>query len=56
MPQEALADMLATTRQRLNRALKAMEADGILRLAYRRIVVLDIEALRRSADATLLPG
>lgn len=56
VPQEALADMLATTRQRLNRELKAMEAEGILRLAYRRIVVLDTEALKRRAIATLLPG
>ena len=56
VPQESLADMLATTRQRLNRELKAMEAEGILRLAYRRILVLDAEALRRRAVATLLPG
>lgn len=54
--QEELADMLAATRQRLNRELKALERDGMISLSYREIRVLDREALRRQAVATLLPS
>ncbi|RPH40593.1 MAG: Crp/Fnr family transcriptional regulator [Burkholderiales bacterium] len=46
LSQESLAEMLGVPRQRLNAALKAMERDGIVRMGYSRIVVLDEAALR----------
>jgi CRP-like cAMP-binding protein len=54
--QEELAAMLAATRQRLNRELKALESEGIISLAYKRIRVLDRDALRLQAVETLLPS
>jgi CRP-like cAMP-binding protein len=49
--QETLATMLATSRQTVNQALKAMEAKGWVRLAYGRVEVLDLKGLRRSLRA-----
>jgi CRP-like cAMP-binding protein len=47
--QETLATMLASSRQTVNQALKAMEAKGWVRLAYGRVEIVDLKALRRSA-------
>lgn len=54
--QEELAAMLAATRQRLNRELKALESEGIISLSYKRIRVLNRDALRLQAVETLLPS
>lgn len=48
--QEGLAGMLAVPRQRINGELKALERDGVLRMAYRSIVLLDEAALRARAQ------
>jgi CRP/FNR family cyclic AMP-dependent transcriptional regulator len=48
--QEGLAGMLGVPRQRVNAALQAFERDRVLRLAYRRIVVLDAPTLRARAQ------
>lgn len=48
--QEGLAGMLAVPRQRINGELKALERDGVLRMAYRSIVLLDESALRARAQ------
>ncbi len=42
--------MLGVPRQRVNAALQAFERDRVLRLAYRRIVVLDAPTLRARAQ------
>jgi len=48
--QEGLAAMLGVPRQRINTELKALERDGVLRMAYRRIALLDEQALRERAE------
>jgi len=49
LAQEQLALMLAVSRQTTNQILKELEAQGILRLSYGEIEVLDLERLRRMA-------
>lgn len=48
--QEDLAYMLGVSRQSVNRQLKLWQDEGVLRLSYRSVVLLDREALRRRAD------
>lgn len=50
LSQEALACMLGVPRQRVNRVLKSLERDGVLRVAYRCIVVVDAAALKARAE------
>ncbi|MES3107601.1 Crp/Fnr family transcriptional regulator [Sphingomonas aurantiaca] len=45
--QEDIAAMIGVSRQTLNKALKAMEREGVIALAYARIRVVDAEGLRR---------
>ena len=45
--QEDIAAMIGVSRQTLNKALKRMEASGVIALEYARITVVDAEALRR---------
>lgn len=45
LPQEALAMMLGVTRQTLSPQLNALAGDGVIRLGYRRVDILDAEAL-----------
>jgi CRP/FNR family cyclic AMP-dependent transcriptional regulator len=49
LAQEQLALMLAVSRQTTNQILKELEAQGIVRLSYGEIEVLDLERLRRVA-------
>lgn len=49
LAQEQLALMLAVSRQTTNQILKELEAQGILRLSYGEIEVLDLQRLRRAA-------
>lgn len=48
--QEDLASMIGVTRQRLNVELKRMEREGLLRLSYSRIVLLDDRRLATQAQ------
>jgi Mn-dependent DtxR family transcriptional regulator len=41
--------MLSTSRQTVNQLLKALEADGLVRLKYGRVEILDLKGLRRAA-------
>lgn len=41
--------MLGASRQSVNKQLKEWESEGILRVAYGRITLLDLDALRRLA-------
>jgi CRP-like cAMP-binding protein len=47
--QDQLAAMLGTSRQTLNAALKECESQGVLRLSYGQIEIIDVDALRRLA-------
>ncbi|SDD71915.1 cAMP-binding domain of CRP or a regulatory subunit of cAMP-dependent protein kinases [Cupriavidus sp. YR651] len=49
LSQEDLGHMLGVSRQSINRQLKAWEAQGILRLDYGSVTLLDQDALRRLA-------
>lgn len=50
LSQEQLAHMLGTSRQSINMALRSLENAGVIVQRYRCIEVLDIEALRLSAN------
>ncbi|MES2717254.1 MAG: Crp/Fnr family transcriptional regulator [Pseudomonadota bacterium] len=47
--QQELANLAAVSRQRCNQSLVAMQRAGLLQLAYGAIVVVDPQALQRSA-------
>ena len=49
--QEQLSLMLAISRQTTNQILKDLEAQGIVRLSYGGIEILDRERLRQAAHA-----
>ncbi len=52
--QETLARMLSCSRQTVNQVLRQLETDGLVRIAYGGIEVLDLDGLRRVArDSTL---
>jgi CRP/FNR family transcriptional regulator, cyclic AMP receptor protein len=50
LAQEQLAQMLALSRQTTNQILKELEAQGILRLTYGGIELLDLPRLRQAAQ------
>jgi CRP/FNR family transcriptional regulator, cyclic AMP receptor protein len=47
--QEQLAMMLSTSRQTANQLLKELESQGLIRLSYGTIEILDLDGLRRAA-------
>lgn len=47
--QETLATMVASSRQTVNQVLRRLEADGLVRLAYAGVEVLDLHGLRAAA-------
>jgi CRP-like cAMP-binding protein len=49
LPQATLAQLLGATRPAVNRILKTLETDGLIRLGYREIEVADPRALERIA-------
>lgn len=51
LSQDEFAALLAVTRQALNRELKALEAEGAIRIAYSQITVLDRAQLEVCAEA-----
>lgn len=59
LPQEHLASMLGVSRQTINKALRRLERDGLLRLGYAEIEILQLEHLvvRAGAfDPVVYPG
>ena len=52
--QEELATLVGASRQAVNASLREFEREGVVRREGRRRVLLDVEALRRTADA--VPG
>lgn len=51
LPQSTLAELLGARRPSVNRVLKELELEGAVRLAYRRVEVVDPSALARIAGA-----
>ncbi|MGG2399494.1 Crp/Fnr family transcriptional regulator [Pseudomonas sp. SH1-B] len=51
LAQEQLALMLSLSRQTTNQILKELEAQGVVRLTYGEIEILDIERLRHAVDS-----
>jgi CRP-like cAMP-binding protein len=49
LPQATLAHLLGASRSSVNRILKEFENQGLLRVEYRRVEVLDVERLRAAA-------
>jgi len=49
--QQQLAAMLSTSRQTVNHLLKDLEEQGVVRLSYRHIEILDLDRLRRAATS-----
>jgi CRP-like cAMP-binding protein len=49
LPQEDLASLLGATRQRINQILRDWQIDGIVKVEYRHIVVMRMDALKRLA-------
>src|SRR5918996_300388 len=47
LPQSTLAELLGATRPSVNQVLKRLQAEGLIRLAYRRVEVLDPDGLSR---------
>jgi len=47
LPQSILAELLGASRSSVNRVLKDLEAQGMVRVRYRRIEVLNTGAIRR---------
>ena len=59
LPQEHLASMLGVSRQTINKALRRLERDGLLRLGYAEIEILQLEHLVVRAgtfDPVVYPG
>ena len=50
LAQEQLALMLAISRQTTNQILKELQAQGIVRLTYGEIEILDLDRLRQAAS------
>jgi CRP/FNR family transcriptional regulator, cyclic AMP receptor protein len=50
LPQDALGQLLGTSRQRINQALKTWERDGWLHQRYGEIVLLNLAALEAEAE------
>lgn len=48
VPQEQLAAMLSLSRQTINQVLRQFEAQGLLKLNYRELEVLDLDGLREA--------
>ncbi|MGC3441032.1 helix-turn-helix domain-containing protein [Enterococcus faecalis] len=51
LPQEDLAAMLSLSRQTTNALLKELQTQGIVRLGYGEIEILDAQRLREAAHA-----
>ncbi len=50
--QEQLANMLTTSRQTVNHELNLLEKQNIIKIAFRKIEILDIEKLNLIAKST----
>lgn len=49
--QQALGELIGVTRKTANRLLAALEAEGLVRLGYGRLELLDMSGLRRVAES-----
>jgi CRP/FNR family cyclic AMP-dependent transcriptional regulator len=51
LPQEQLASMLSLSRQTINQVLRQLEGQGLIKLHYRELEILDIDGLRRAGGS-----
>jgi CRP-like cAMP-binding protein len=56
LSQEELGQLVGLSRQRVNQALKRLEADGLVRVEYGGVTVLDLARLREYEGASRLRG
>ena len=54
IPQEELATLIQSSRQHVNRALRELESEGLVKLGYKRIEIVDVQALEHRAEARIL--
>lgn len=54
LPQQDLADMVGTTRESVNKQLRAWEEDGLVELGRARVIVNDLEALEDIAELVVV--
>ncbi|RZU48245.1 CRP-like cAMP-binding protein [Fluviicoccus keumensis] len=50
LPQDQLASMLSLSRQTINQVLRQLEGQGLVRLSYRELEILDLDGLRRAGN------
>jgi CRP/FNR family cyclic AMP-dependent transcriptional regulator len=50
LPQDQLASMLSLSRQTINQVLRQLEGQGLVKLSYRELEILDLEGLRRAGN------
>lgn len=51
LPQDQLASMLSLSRQTINQVLRQLEGQGLIKLHYRELEILDIDGLRRAGGS-----
>lgn len=56
LPQDQLASMLSLSRQTINQVLKQLEGQGLVKLHYRELEILDIEGLRMACGSSQAHG
>jgi CRP-like cAMP-binding protein len=56
LPQDQLASMLSLSRQTINQVLKQLEAQGLIKLNYRELEILNIEGLRLACGSSQAHG
>jgi CRP-like cAMP-binding protein len=50
LPQDQLASMLSLSRQTINQVLRQLEGQGLVKLSYRELEILDLDGLRRAGN------
>ena len=50
LSQEEFADMLGRSRQSVNKELRALETEGVIRTAYSQFIIQDLPALQLIAQ------
>lgn len=51
IPQDELAELIQSSRQHVNRALRALEEEGLVKTGYRRIIIVNSHEIERRAMA-----
>lgn len=54
LPQDQLASMLSLSRQTINQVLRQLEGQGLVKLSYREMEILDLDGLRQAGSPSQL--